>query len=208
MTLCFHCGDECVTTRIKHQENYFCCQGCKTVFEILNENNLSYYYELETSPGSIPSKFNAKFDFLKNETIAQKLLEFDELSTKVVSFVIPTIHCSSCIWVLENLNKLNPDIKTSQVNFPKKTVRITFSSKTLTLHKLVLLIAKIGYEPYISLNDSVPKTPTVNRRLIYKLGVAGFAVKIVIINKKGLLNIKRPFLLECSGVNFLFEFVS
>ncbi len=67
MTLCFHCGDECVTTRIKHQENYFCCQGCKTVFEILNENNLSYYYELETSPGSIPSKFNAKFDFLKNE---------------------------------------------------------------------------------------------------------------------------------------------
>ena len=110
MTLCFHCGDECATRRIKHQDTYFCCHGCKTVFDILNENNLAYYYELETSPGSIPSKFDGKFDFLKNETIAQTLLEFDELSTKVVSFVIPTIHCSSCIWVLENLNKLNPAI--------------------------------------------------------------------------------------------------
>jgi len=175
MTLCFHCGDECATRRIKHQDTYFCCHGCKTVFDILNENNLAYYYELETSPGSIPSKFDGKFDFLKNETIAQTLLEFDELSTKVVSFVIPTIHCSSCIWVLENLNKLNPEIKTTQVNFPKKTVRITFSSQTLTLHNLVLLLSKIGYEPYISLNDSTAAPPSINRSLIYKLGVAGFA---------------------------------
>ena len=175
MEICFHCGDECTTTTIKHQEYYFCCYGCKTVFDILNENDLSYYYKLETSPGSIPSKFDGKFDFLKNETIAQKLLEFDELSTKIVSFVIPSIHCSSCIWILENLNKLNPDIKTTHVNFPKKELRISFSSEKLTLHQLVLLLCKIGYEPSISLNDSDAKTAVINRSLIYKLGVAGFA---------------------------------
>ncbi|MDB9954056.1 heavy metal translocating P-type ATPase metal-binding domain-containing protein [Flavobacteriaceae bacterium] len=175
MDVCFHCGDECTSTTIKHQDHYFCCYGCKTVFDILNENDLSYYYELETSPGSIPSKFDGKYDYLKNETIAQKLLEFNELSTKIVSFVIPSIHCSSCIWILENLNKLNPDIKATQVNFPKKKVRISFASRKLTLHQLVLLLCKIGYEPYISLNDSDAKTPAVNRSLIYKLGVAGFA---------------------------------
>ena len=175
MDVCFHCGDKCTTTTIKHQDHSFCCYGCKTVFDILNENDLSYYYELETSPGSIPSKFDGKFDYLKNEKIAQKLLEFDELSTKIVSFVIPSIHCSSCIWILENLNKLDPDIKTTHVNFPKKELRISFSSEKLTLHQLVLLLCKIGYEPYISLNDSDDKTPVINRSLIYKLGVAGFA---------------------------------
>ncbi len=175
MHVCFHCGDKSTTTTIKHQDHYFCCYGCKTVFDILNENDLSYYYELETSPGSIPSKFDGKFDYLKNKTIAQKLLEFDELSTKIVSFVIPSIHCSSCIWILENLNKLNTDIKATQVNFPKKKVRISFDSEKLTLHQLVLLLCKIGYEPYISLNDSDAKTPAINRSLIYKLGVAGFA---------------------------------
>lgn len=175
MDLCFHCGDKCTSPSIQHENYFFCCHGCKTVFDILNENNLSYYYKLETAPGSIPSKFDGKFDFLKNETIAKKLLEFDELNTKIVSFNIPTIHCSSCIWVLENLNKLNPDIKTTQVNFPQKKVRINFCSENLTLHQLVLLLCKIGYEPYISLNDSDPKIPLINRNLIYKLGVAGFA---------------------------------
>ena len=175
MEVCFHCGDECSTTNIKYQDHYFCCYGCKTVFDILNEHKLSYYYDLETAPGNIPSKFDGKFDYLKNETIADKLLEFNEFSTKIVSFIIPSIHCSSCIWILENLNKLNSDIKATQVNFPKKEVRISFDSKKLTLHQVVLLLCKIGYEPYISLIDSDVKKPTENRSLIYKIGVAGFA---------------------------------
>ena len=47
-----------------------------------------------------------------------------------------------------------PAIKTSQVNFPEKTVRITFSEK-LSLKELVHLLAKIGYEPNISLEDYI-----------------------------------------------------
>lgn len=175
MDVCFHCGDDCTTTIIKHQDKLFCCHGCKTVFDILNENDLSYYYELEQAPGITPSRFEGKFDFLENEAIASKLLEFDEQGTQLVSFVIPSIHCSSCIWILENLHKLNPAVKSAQVNFPQKTVRITFSSEEITLYKLVLLLCKIGYEPHISLEDATKKTSTKDRSLIYKLGVAGFA---------------------------------
>jgi Cu+-exporting ATPase len=175
MDICFHCGDDCSTTNIEHLDKHFCCHGCKTVFDILNENDLSYYYELEQTPGTTPSRFDGKFDFLENETIAQKLLEFDEQGTQVVSFVIPSIHCSSCIWVLENLNKIDPHIKTAQVDFPKKSVRITFSSDNYSLHQLVLLLSKIGYEPYISLEDATKKSSNIDRSLIYKLGVAGFA---------------------------------
>lgn len=175
MDLCFHCGDRCITGIIAHQDKKFCCHGCKTVFDILNENDLSYYYELEHTPGNTPSRFEGKFDFLENEIIAKKLLEFDEQGIQVITFVIPSIHCSSCIWILENLNKLHSEITTSQVNFPKKTVRITFSSESLSIHKLVRLLCRIGYEPYISLDDASKKTKTVNHSLIYKLGVAGFA---------------------------------
>ncbi len=176
MENCFHCGDECRATPIIHYYKHFCCNGCKTVFDIINENELSYYYELEGTPGSTPYIQEGKFDFLGNKQIASQFLEFDELDTQIVSLQIPTIHCSSCIWVLENLDKLNPAIRASQVNFPEKTVRITFSSKETTLQKLVILLAKIGYEPYMSLDDaSIKKKPNINKGLIYKLGVAGFA---------------------------------
>ncbi|WP_432410078.1 heavy metal translocating P-type ATPase [Rasiella sp. SM2506] len=175
MTSCFHCGDPCDEEIISQLEKNFCCFGCKTVYDILNDNDLGYYYELEKSPGTSPKLTEAKFDFLDNPAIAKKLLEFDEGGTQVVSFLIPSIHCSSCIWVLENLNKLHAAVLTSQVNFPEKTVRITFSSEILNLKQLVLSLAKLGYEPYISLDDAQPKKRNHNKTLIYKLGVAGFA---------------------------------
>ena len=160
MTTCFHCGDPCIDTHIVHHEKSFCCHGCKTVYEILNENNLDYYYTLEQAPGSSPKEIEGRFDFLDNQDIVEKLVEFNDATTQIVSFVIPTIHCSSCIWVLENLNKLDEAIQNSQVNFPEKTIRITYSSEKTTLKKIVVLLSKLGYEPTISLENSDKKEKT------------------------------------------------
>lgn len=160
---------------IKHQDKIFCCQGCKTVYEILHENDLTYYYDIQNAPGISPNEIEGKYDFLENESIVNKLLEFNDGGTQVVSFLIPSIHCSSCIWILENLNKLFPDVKSSQVNFPEKTVRITMAGSEKSLKNLVILLSRIGYEPYISLEDSEKKEKEKDRSLIYKLGIAGFA---------------------------------
>ena len=175
MVNCFHCGDACLDVEIKHEQKSFCCHGCKTVFDILHDNDLSYYYDLEKNPGISPKEIVGKYDFLDNENIVEKLLEFNDGNTQIVSFVIPSIHCSSCIWILENLNKLYPAVKSSQVNFPEKTVRITLNSQENTLKNLVILLSRIGYEPYISLEDSDKKEKNIDRSLIYKLGIAGFA---------------------------------
>ncbi len=175
MVNCFHCGDACLDVEIKHEDKSFCCHGCKTVFDILHDNDLSYYYDLENTPGISPKEIAGKYDFLDNGAIVEKLLEFNDGNTQIVSFLIPSIHCSSCIWILENLNKLNASVKSSQVNFPEKTVRITFSAEENSLKNLVVLLSRIGYEPYISLDDSEKKEKYINRSLIYKLGIAGFA---------------------------------
>ena len=34
-TTCFHCGDNCTVDHIVYNEKDFCCNGCKTVCEIL-----------------------------------------------------------------------------------------------------------------------------------------------------------------------------
>ncbi|MCG2431519.1 heavy metal translocating P-type ATPase [Aequorivita xiaoshiensis] len=175
MVNCFHCGDACRDDVITYDEKPFCCHGCKTVYDILHESDLGYYYDLEKTPGISPNEIAGKFDFLDNETIVEKLLEFNDGNMQIVSFVIPSIHCSSCIWILENLNKLSPSVISSQVNFPEKTVRISFSSGEDALKNLVILLSRIGYEPYISLDDSDKKDKNVDRSLIFKLTVAGFA---------------------------------
>ncbi|AXT21270.1 HAD family hydrolase [Flavobacteriaceae bacterium AU392] len=174
-TLCFHCGDNCERNIVWLDEKAFCCNGCKTVYEIFSENDLTCYYDLQTSPGATPKEINGKYNFLEQENIINKLLEFDDGQTQIVTLSIPHIHCSSCIWILENLNKLNSEITSSQVNFGKKTVRVSYHTNTYSLKELVLLLSAIGYEPYISLDDYHTGKKQIDRTLIYKLGIAGFA---------------------------------
>jgi Cu+-exporting ATPase len=172
---CFHCGLDCGSSPIFFDSKSFCCNGCKTVYEIFSVNDLTCYYELQNAPGATPTETEGKYDFLSNEKIVEKLLEFNNDKIQIVTLFIPHIHCSSCIWILENLNKLLPAVITSQVNFGKKTVRITYKSETLSLKNIAEFLSRIGYEPYISLEDFKTGENQINRSIIYKLGVAGFA---------------------------------
>jgi Cu+-exporting ATPase len=174
-TTCYHCGDECGKNGVQFDEKEFCCNGCKTVYEIFSSNGLSTFYEIEAKAGTTPNELRGKYNFLDNQEIVEKLVEFNEEGVQVVSLMIPSIHCSSCIWVLENLNRLHPAITVSQVDFPKKTIRVTYKTGDFSLKALVLLLGSIGYEPNISLETLEGKKNTVDRSLIYKLGVAGFA---------------------------------
>lgn len=173
-TNCYHCGLENSKNPISFDEKYFCCNGCKTVYEILNANELGCYYDFETTPGTIPSEIKGKYNYLENESIVEKLLEFNDGETSVVAFFIPSIHCSSCIWVLENLSKINNGVTTSMVNFPNKVLRITFKNKRVNLKQLTELITSIGYEPYISLEDADAKNNDVDKTLIYQVSIAAF----------------------------------
>ncbi len=173
---CFHCGEVCKDRSIAIGDKIFCCSGCKTVYEILNENKLSNYYSIDSKPGISPISSNdGKFDYLDEIQVSEKLIDFKDAEISLVTFSIPQMHCSSCIWLLENLYKLNSGVNASQVNFLKKQLTIRFSHKIISLKELVILLSSIGYEPQIQL-DSLEKKQTAhsNKKLYYKIGIAGF----------------------------------
>lgn len=172
---CFHCGNDVIKKdEILFDDKSFCCNGCKTVYEIFSQNDLSCYYDFQSAPGATPQDIKGKYDFLANEEIVNKLLEFQERTTAIVSLYIPHIHCSSCIWILENLQRLQQGIGASQVNFPNKKVRITYNPEQTNLKQIVELLCSIGYEPYISLENFDEGKKKIDRSLIYRLGVAFF----------------------------------
>ncbi len=175
--ICIHCGESCPNRSIAIGDDYFCCNGCKFVYELLNENNLGSYYKIEDKPGiKVSDKiYDNHFAYLDNEKIIGKLLDFSDASVSKVTLVVPQIHCSSCIWLLENLQKLHEAIISSRVQFLKKEVSITFTHDKLSLRKLIELLASIGYEPQISLDDyEVKTTSKKGSSLIVRIAVAGF----------------------------------
>ncbi|MFZ4772297.1 MAG: heavy metal translocating P-type ATPase metal-binding domain-containing protein, partial [Ferruginibacter sp.] len=173
---CYHCGDT-ADNSIQVDEKSFCCNGCKQVYLLLNENNLCNYYELDKTPGiKAMGKFvSEKFAYLEDADVIKKLVQFNSDLQINVTFLLPQMHCSSCIFLLENLHRIDPGIITSQSNFQKKEVFIVFNPQLISLRKVVELLAFIGYEPEISLQDTVKKNKTgFNKMQIYKIGVAGF----------------------------------
>ena len=174
---CYHCGEPCLEETIQFDNNSFCCNGCQTVYEILNQNDLCDYYRLEQMPGISPKVAKlGKFAYLDNEEIKEQLLDFKDGEIEKSTFYIPQIHCSSCLWLLENLYKLQSEIKQSRVNFLKKEVTITYSNQSLSLRGIVELLTSIGYEPEINLDQTLKeKRKTISKRLIYQVGLAGFA---------------------------------
>ncbi|WP_080059500.1 heavy metal translocating P-type ATPase [Spirosoma aerolatum] len=180
-TVCYHCGNECLDEYLIFDDKHFCCDGCKTVYSILSQHQLCQYYAIEPGtnrPGTTQTATVAqqtRLEFLDHPDIVAQLLEFSGDSVAKVTFYVPTIHCSSCLWLLEHLYRINPAIQQSRVDFLKKQVFITYNPSEITLRQVVELLSSIGYEPLISLNDVVKEgQKTSNRPFLYRLGVAGF----------------------------------
>ncbi|WP_161887987.1 heavy metal translocating P-type ATPase [Pontibacter russatus] len=174
---CYHCGDACVEELVFAHDKAFCCTGCKAVYELLEENNLCTYYNLEENPGITGKKqaSESRFAYLDDTGVETQLISFRNEHICKLTFYIPQMHCSSCIWLLENLFKLNPGISESTVNFLRKEVSLTFLNQQTSLREVVALLARIGYEPEITLADTDGrKTTRTSHTLIYKLGIAGF----------------------------------
>ncbi len=176
ITLCYHCGASC-NGHIVASSKEFCCQGCKAVYEILNSNELGDFYNLNNKPGvSLKNVVSTRFDYLDDELVKRRLIKFSNTDSSKVTLYIPKMHCSSCIYLLENLHRINPAIMASHVNFGKREVSITFNHQNISLRQVAEQLGAIGYEPLIQL-DSLNSPPAHNplRTYYIKTGVAFFA---------------------------------
>ncbi len=176
--ICIHCGADCGKNPIIWNNQKFCCNGCKTVYQLLNENKLYNYYNLDETPGiklETTTEFGNKYEFLDKDEVKEKLISFTEGKISKVKLYIPVIHCASCIWLLENLKTLHKGVKYSFVNFTKKEVDITFDESQISLRQLVELLSSIHYTPDLSLSLSDKNEDDQSyKKLLYKIGVAGF----------------------------------
>ncbi len=175
---CIHCGADCGKYPVIQNEQKFCCNGCSTVYQLLNDSKMQRYYEFQKQPGIRldEAPHLSKYAYLDKDEVKEKLYEFFEEGIAKVTFYIPSIHCVSCIWLLEHLSKLNKGVKHAAVNFVQKKYTVSFDTRIISLRQLVELLVSIHYVPDISLQslDGSKEKQGQNKNLLYKIGVAGF----------------------------------
>ena len=175
--ICYHCGDICPNEDIHIGNKYFCCNGCKTVYEILDNTGMCAYYDIDENAGfSLKGRKQEQYSWLDDEDVIERLIDFTDGNITKVTFHLPQMHCAACVWLLENLYKFNEGISVSRVNFTKKEIFINFYNEVISLRNVVELLDSIGYAPSINMSNLEDKTKKIaDKSLYYKLGFIGFA---------------------------------
>jgi Cu+-exporting ATPase len=193
-TFCYHCGENCNDSTIVYGDKTFCCEGCKAVFEILEGHNLCDYYNIDGEAGlkvrDVP--LAKRFEYLDDKDVISKIVEFHDKNISSVTFSIPEIHCSSCVWLLERINKVNPGIISSRVDFLQKRISLIYDNDKTSLKETVKSLVSVGYEPNINLDSEERRGSRSGsyRDLYAKIGIAGFCLgNIMLLSFPEYLNI-------------------
>jgi Cu+-exporting ATPase len=176
---CLHCGEPCESNPVRSPDGVFCCRGCESVHAVITAHGLDDYYTCDVNPGltqrvSSPASHHA-FDALDDPEVASRFTtRFDE-SRSSLTFSIPSMHCSSCLWLLERLWRFDPAIGRTEADVLTRTVRIQFNPARTTPRAVAELLASIGYAPVLDGEQQSDAVPALRRSLYLRIGVAGFA---------------------------------
>ncbi|UII25575.1 heavy metal translocating P-type ATPase metal-binding domain-containing protein [Fulvivirga maritima] len=169
--LCHHCGEECRDEHINYDKKDFCCVGCKSIYELFQEDDLKELYQ---SRNKSNPHLRGKYDFLRNDEIKGQLLNFQSTDHSIIHLDLPDIHCSSCVYVLENLNEFHDGVIQTKVNFMKRAAEVHFDPRHISLEELAILLSSIGYPPEFNAADGTKKGKSIGNRISLKIGVAAF----------------------------------
>jgi len=170
MESCFHCKSDIIDL-VEKDDHAFCCHGCASVYELLRDNQLTDFYDLNEDAGS-KIELLTDYDALDNEQVNQKYTVFKNQNERKVKLKLPNIHCSSCLYLLENLPTLLEGVKAVEVNFSAKTAFVLFDVNQLSYANLFRFFNQLGYPP--DLNATKDAKVSEKSRLPLHIGLVGF----------------------------------
>ena len=173
---CAHCGETC-NLSISIGEMAFCCEGCKQVYLILQDTDACNPALMESLGLVQPKgKFKSdKWDYLDESSIAEKLISFQNNKQVHITFILPNMHCASCIWLLEHLGRINKAIIHSKVDFEKKEIALVYNPQLAKLSEIAAVLDYIGYPPAINYaSKKEDELKSYRRSTLLRLGIAGF----------------------------------
>lgn len=178
---CFHCGNpiegEAVVSYIQGEKKEFCCEGCKTVSEIIISSGNEYFYSLKgnqrTEKVALDSSY--KTQNLDSEYIFKKYVKQLSNGNSLVYLKITNIHCSACVWLNERALLSLDGVKKAQFNFASGRAQVEFDSTKVTLSQIFETILAIGYKPILyNPEGQISKTNNL-KSLFFKMAIAGFS---------------------------------
>jgi Cu2+-exporting ATPase len=140
---CIHCG---LDLGPAHDPALgpFCCQGCRTVYQLINDEGLDRFYDLR--PGAITPPPDLRPDNLA----WLELMLADPANATGDGLVrlqldLQGVHCAACVWLLEQLFARRPAGRSLVINPALGTVDLMWDTRAGDLGEYLAEAERFGY---------------------------------------------------------------
>lgn len=158
----------------------FCCNGCRTAFEIIHSCDLTEFYRFAENQQSLENTPKESFEQFDSEHFREEHTqafgdENADLPLRQVQFMLEGLHCNACIWLIEKLPRICPAVASARVNWSTQVVTVVYDSDA-KLSRIADTLARLGYLPSPYQPDQTAElSKKENRRTLFDLGFAGAA---------------------------------
>ncbi len=148
--VCLHCGSPVFDALNFDTRGSFCCAGCKFVYEFMQDQGLTKFYELREanppssySPIKISDAGDANFEHFDDVEFLRSKSE----DGSRVRFYLKGMNCAACVWLLEKLPDFCPDAKSARVNLAASTIEVE-RNPSGTFSAIAQMLNRLGYRPH------------------------------------------------------------
>ncbi|MCA9238824.1 MAG: heavy metal translocating P-type ATPase, partial [Planctomycetales bacterium] len=175
---CAHCGlpvpKGLIDPTAAHQ---FCCNGCRTVYEMIHANGLERFYRLRDAADSQPAKAltqSQDYQAFDDPAFLERQTRPTSGGLRAVELRLEGVHCAACLWLVERLPSIVPGVVDARLNLRSAMVRVTWNPQQVALSKIAATLQRLGYpsHPASEVTASQVRRKQERSQLV-RLGVAG-----------------------------------
>lgn len=184
MNTCLHCDEPAVnplyrTDDAEHSKP-FCCEGCLTVYEVIQGKGLGDYYSIKKDSAiykrrSPVEKLAASFSYLDDREFLTEY-SWTADSYQVMEFYLEGIHCLACLWLIEKLPEFVKGLVSTKLDLERSVVTVVINAEG-KFSFVAGELSKLGYRPHpIRKNQATNDLKSKEERSwLIRIGIAGAA---------------------------------
>lgn len=158
----------------------FCCDGCETVYSVLQGAGLEQYYQVREALGErdVPAQVSKdRYEELDAPTFTQRYVRQTARGTSEVDLYLEGVHCAACVWLVEKLPAVAPGCVNARLDFTRARATLEWDAQKTPLSALARLLGSLGYKPHPwRQGDIAALRSAEDRRLWMRIGVAAAVV--------------------------------
>jgi P-type Cu2+ transporter len=177
-SICIHCRLPVPEKEYaESDELQFCCNGCRTVYNVIHEHGLNAYYDVSRISGIDPDK---------SQSTGRNYEEYDDPAfadlyclplkdgKKRIELYLEGVHCAACVWLVEKVPLAIPGVYQARLDIGKSQAEVIWDPQQTNLSSVARFIDSLGYpvHPFrgVKIRDIRKRE---DRDLLIRIGIAG-----------------------------------